>query len=133
MLENDPVNFFYFTPTYEIPSPNQISENLLHHDQAYIAHHLDRISFSATSNDDIHCCTLNSKSIMKSSKFGNPSWVGRSYTSFPIHQSDFARRAHLLIYTSCSMFCQFSSGSLESNKHELMLLQLNVLFLVGLT
>jgi len=130
----------YFCAPSASSGPKRIFISLLHYAQSFIpflcvAHHLARVAFRRKSSEKILYClgTCNSNAFINISISVCPSYLGGSHSSVPIQCKDWFKRAHRLVNTSCIFCCQFSRPSSEYDAHEMILLQLSMPSVVGLT
>jgi hypothetical protein len=120
--------------------PKRICMSLLHYAQvlntlSVRTHHLAGVAFKMTSSaNNLYCSsTCNSNAFINTLISVIPLYLGGSYSYVPIQRKDRFIHAHILVDTSCILYCQFSRPTSESDVHELKLLQLSAPSVVGST
>jgi len=100
-----------------------------------VTHYLIGMAFNTKSSVRSLCYsgTCASDFCMNVGLSFNPSYLGKLHNSIPIHHNELVILADHCVETSCILCCPFSRIYSKSNVHELMLLQINVSPVVGLT
>jgi hypothetical protein len=97
--------------------------------------HLASVSLSVLSKDRSLSFSNTSPlyHVKNASKSFNPWKLGGSLISVPTHVTTRSILAHILVETSCNLYCQFSKNVSESDVHDRILLQLSTPYAVGFT